>query len=52
MPRDTVSRTANVESNGGHKWVIETVRCKNTLPERASVETVIRDLFKSTCLLK
>ena len=21
MPRDTVSRTANVERNGGHKWV-------------------------------
>ena len=21
MPRDCVSRTANVESNGGHKWV-------------------------------
>ena len=21
MPRDAVSRTANVERNGGHKWV-------------------------------
>ena len=21
MPRDAVSRTANVECNGGHKWV-------------------------------
>ena len=23
MPRDAVSRTANVERNGGHKWVKE-----------------------------
>ena len=23
MPRDAVSRTANVERNGGHKWVIK-----------------------------
>ena len=29
MPRDAVSRTANVERNGGHKWVnvLQTILC-------------------------
>ena len=26
MPRDAVSRTANVERNGGHKWVNKQVK--------------------------
>ena len=29
MPRDAVSRTANVERNGGHKWV--SMSCKYSL---------------------
>ena len=30
MPRDAVSRTANVERNGGHKWVKEARTCRTT----------------------
>ena len=26
MPRDAVSRTANVKRNGGHKWVLTSMR--------------------------
>jgi len=29
MPRDAVSRTENVERNGGHKWVKEATSRQN-----------------------
>ena len=38
MPKDAVSRTANVERNGGHKWVDpnHNLDCTYTFPDRFS----------------
>ena len=40
MPRDAVSRTANVERNGGHKWV--NAMSKHLLGTRSGVSISYR----------
>ena len=40
MPRDAVSRTANVERNGGHKWV-NVQSQKTTAIRRKTVEETV-----------
>ena len=53
MPRDAVSRTANVERNGGHKWVnqfgLEIYHFKETVTGNVNI---IRATFLSKYLKK
>ena len=51
MPRDAVSRTANVERNGGHKWDIHTQVLKGLAYLRENHQIIHRDVKPSNILV-
>ena len=51
MPRDAVSRTANVERNGGHKWVNAVICCHmRFVRKKSSIEIFYIPQFESYCV--